>query len=194
MGYERLIQDLVEHAEKKKKEILESGHQESLRIISEAEAISRQLESEFHRALKRKLDQKRRRAQDRTKIEIRSILLEARVALVGEVLLRVRERLRILPSRRESSGLIERLFQEILAEIPPGPIIIRADKKVSGILQPLLKGKNVIFKPLPKEELGGFEIINQDDTVRIKNTFRARLEKAVPELSLEINRKILDYV
>jgi vacuolar-type H+-ATPase subunit E/Vma4 len=82
----------------------------------------------------------------------------------------------------------ERLYREILPEIPAGTITLCADPKALEALSPLAADPRIRCVPLPEEELGGVEISDEAGAIRIRNTLRARAENARPALMAEIRR------
>jgi vacuolar-type H+-ATPase subunit E/Vma4 len=193
MGYETLIQDLIQNAQSKSEEVIHRARKEAEQIASGANQEADQVEREFREMLANELDQKRRRRMNHTRIQIRSILLQARVSLIEEVLTRLKDLLRNLSETDDYAHHIKRFYEEILPELPEGGLTIRADKKGISTLTPLVKDRTVKFEMLPEEEIGGIEILSETGDLRILNTFNARLAKAQPQLLVEINKQILNH-
>ncbi len=193
MGYETLIQDLIQSAQSRKEEILNRGRKEAEQIVSSATQKAERMEHEFQKILAHEVDQEKRSWKNRTQIEARSILLKSRVSLIDEILTHLKARLRSLTEDKDYPKAIKHLYQEILPELPKGDITIRADKKGAATLKTIVKDRSVRFEPLPEEELGGIEISDETGKLRILNTFNARLSKMRPQLLVEINQWILKH-
>lgn len=188
MGYEELIRDLVREAEAKKEEIARRGREEARNIIAEAMEQVGRMERQFQDTLDREVNRERLIRMNRIQMEARAILLQARVSFVEEVFTRLEDRLRHLPQEKHYPRLVEQLYQEILPELPEGNVTIRADAKAMAVLKSLVRGRQVKFEPLPEEEIGGVEISDGAETLRVRNTLKARLLKARPQVMVEINR------
>jgi vacuolar-type H+-ATPase subunit E/Vma4 len=91
--------------------------------------------------------------------------------------------------------VLAKLLNEVLPEWPEGEIVIRADAGTRALLKPLMEGRAVRFEPIettsPGENpYGGFELSDREGKIVIRNTFRSRLEKARPNLLVELNRSL----
>jgi len=188
MGYEELIRDLIREAEAKKEEIAHRGREEARRLIAEAMEQSERMERQFEDTLAREVNRERLTRMNRIQMEGRAVLFQARVSLMEEIFTRLEDRLRRLPQEKHYPRLVEQLYQEILPELPEGNVTIRADAKAMTVLKSLVRGRQAKFEPLPEEEIGGVEISDGAETLRVQNTLKARLLKARPQVMVEINR------
>lgn len=188
MGYEELIQDLLRETEAKKEEIAHRGREEASRLIAEAMEQSEHMGRQFEDTLAREVNRERLTRMNRIQMEGRAILLQARASLVEEVFTRLENRLRRLPQEKHYPRLVEQLYQEILPELPAGNVTIRADAKAMTVLKSLVRDRQATFEPLPEEEIGGLEISDRAEALRVRNTLKTRLLKARPQLMIEIHR------
>ena len=193
MGYEELIHELIRSAERKKEEILNRAREAAEQTIARAKEKENGLEREFQAALAQEAERERRIRMNRAQIEARAVMLQARVSLMEEVFARLEDRLRRIAGEKDYPRLVEKLYQEILPEIPDGNITVRADSKATAAVKSLLGKRRVRFEPLPEEEIGGLEVLDEAGGIRIRNTLKARLLKARPQLMVEINRWLANH-
>lgn len=190
MGYEELIKELIRNAEAKAGGILTQGREKAEQVIAKALEETKRMEREFHESLTRDVDDERRIRMNRARMEARAVLLQARASFIGDVFTQLEDQLRSLPQEKHYPYLVEKLYGEVLPELPEGPLIARGDKEALSVLTSLLRDRPVRCESLPEEELGGLEIEDESGTVRLRNTLKARLIKARPRLMVEINRMI----
>lgn len=188
MGYEELIRDLIREGEAEAGAVLERAREEAARMEAEAlkgaeEGARKALES-----LERDLVRERDIHLDRARAQARAVLLQARAGLAEEAIRRTEDRVRSLGRRKEYPSILRALFEEIRPELPGGPIRVRSDAGGLSVLKAAVKEKQARFEPLGDEEIGGVEIGDPEDSIRIRNTWKSRLSKARPRLLVEIKR------
>jgi vacuolar-type H+-ATPase subunit E/Vma4 len=190
MGHEELIRHLIGSAERRKGEILRHAREETGRrlgrALEQAEAMERESRESFEREAARERDLRMSRAR----LEANAIELRARASLADDILARLRERLSRVPSEARYPRLVERLYREILPEIPQGNVTLSADANALEALAPLVTDPRIRRILLLEEELGGVEASDEAGTIRIRNTLRTRLENARPALMVEIHRSL----
>lgn len=188
MGHEELVRHLIGSAERRKAVILDQAREEAERRIAAASAQAEAMERESAGTLEREAARERDLRMSRARSEANSIELRARASLADDILARLRERLALVPAGAGYPKTAERLYLEILPEIPAGNITLGADAKAMGALEGLTADPRIKRVPLPEEELGGVEVSDDAGTIRIRNTLKARLENARPVLMAEIHR------
>jgi len=193
MGYEELIRDLQREAGLRRESVLAAAREEARRIIEDASQQCDRLEKEFQYAMARDLERERTRMLNRAQQEARMLRARVRSELVREVFARLEETLKAVASGERYPSVLAMLLKEALPEGPEGEIVIRADAGTRALLQPLLKGRAARFEPIEttgsgEDPYGGFELSDREGTIVIRNTFRSRLEKARPNLLVELNR------
>lgn len=183
------MRHLIGSAERRKAVILGQAREEAERRIAAAREQAEAMERESAEALEREAARVRESRMSRARSEANSLELRARASLADDILARLRERLARVPAGAEYPKTAERLYLEILPEIPAGNITLCADAKALDALERLTADDPRIRRvPLPEEELGGVEVADDAGTVRIRNTLKARLENARPALMVEIHR------
>lgn len=190
MGHQELARHLIGNAEGRKREILDRARQEASRRIAAARARADEMERDFRESLERDVARERDLRLGRAHLEAGAIELRAQGALAEETLARLRERLGRVPSEARYPRVAERLYLEILPEIPRGNVTVRADANALETLAPLLADPRIRRASLSEEELGGVEVSDEEGAIRIRNTLRARLAKAHPALLAEIRRSL----
>lgn len=188
MGHEELVRHLIGNAERRKAGILGQAREEAERRIAAARTQAEAMERESAEALEREAARERDLRMSRARSEANRIELRARASLADDILARLRERLAQAPAGAGYPETAQRLYLEILPEIPAGNIILGADAKAMVALESLTADPRIRRVPLPEEELGGVEVSDEAGTVRIRNTLKARLENARPALMVEIHR------
>lgn len=190
MGYEELARHLIGNAERRKEEILGRAREEAARRGARALEQAGAMERESREAFEREAAREREIRLSRARLEANTIELRARASLAEDILARLRERLSRVPSEARYPRLAERLYREILPEIPAGNVILSADANALEALAPLTADPRFRCVLLPEEELGGVESSDEFGAIRIRNTLRARLENARPTLMAEIHRSL----
>lgn len=188
MGYEALALHLIGNAEGRKAEILGGAREEAGRRIARALAEAEAMERASREAFERETARERNLRMSRARLEANEVEVRARAALAEDVLARLRERLSRVPSMEGYPKVAERLYREILPEIPAGNVSLGADAHALESLGPLLADPRIRRVPLPEDEIGGVEVSDEAGTIRIRNTLKARLENALPALLAEIHR------
>jgi len=190
MGHEELVRYLIGNAEGRKEEILAKAREEAERRIALALAKAEAMERESREAFEREAALERDLRMSHARLEANTVQLRARASLADDIMARLRERLSRVPAEARYPRIAERLYREILPEIPAGNVTLSADAKALEALEPLIALPRFRSVPLPEDELGGVEASDEAGSIRIRNTLRARLEKARPALMAEIHRSL----
>jgi len=190
VGHEELVRHLIRTAEAKRDGILARAREEAGRLAEEALRKSEVMEREARDAAGREAERERLVRTNRARIEARAVRLRARAALSDAVLARLEELLSRLPVEAGYPLVAERLYREILPEIPEGNIVLRADDRAREALEPVASDPRIRFEPLPEGEIGGVEVSDEGGAFLLRNTLRSRFVKARPELLAEVSRRL----
>ena len=199
MGYEELIRDLEREAGRKKEAVLTAAREEARQIIADAMQQCDRLEQAFQDTIARDLEHERVRLLNRARREARMKLAEVKSELVRNVFARLEEKLKAVAAEKQYPSVLERLVNETRPEWPPGEIILRADAGTRTLLKPLMGGRAARFERMEgtagrEDPCGGFELSDPAGRVTIRNTFRSRLDKARPDLRVEMNRLLFGEI
>ena len=192
MGYEELIRHLIRTAETRRDGILARAREEAARITEDARRTSETVERDVRDAADREASLARDRSMNRARQEANEARLRARAAIVDAVLARVEERLPLLLFVPRYPAAAERLYREILPELPEGNVILRADGVTRAVLERSASDARIRFEPLPETEIGGVEASDEDGTFLARNTLRSRFVKTRPSLLVELWRRLPD--
>jgi len=190
VGHEELIRYLIRTAEAKRDGILSRAREEAGKIAEEALRRAEAMEREAKDAADREAERERLARMNRARREAKVLRLLARAALADAVLARLEDRLSRLVGEARYPLVAERLYREILPEIPPGNVLLRADGRARQALEPLVSDPRIRFEPLPEGEIGGVEASDEGGAFQIRNTLRARFVKARPALMAEVGRRL----
>jgi len=190
VGQEELVRHLIRTAEARRDGILARAREEAGRIAEEARRRSDAVEREIVDTAADEADQERRARMNRVRMEAKADRLRARSAIADSVLVRVEERLSALAQDAGYPIVAERLYKEIVPEIPEGNVILRVDRRARETLAPAVSDPRFRFESLPEEEIGGVEASGEDGAFLLRNTLRSRFAKARPGLMVEIRRRL----
>jgi vacuolar-type H+-ATPase subunit E/Vma4 len=189
VGHEELIRHLIRSAEEKRDGILARAREETGRIAEEALRKSEVMEREARDAAGREAERERLVRMSRARMDARAVRLRARDSLANAVLTRLEERLSRLAVESRYPLVAERLYREILPEIPEGNVVLCADERAREVLEPMAAGPRFRFEPLREEEIAGVEVSDESGAFLLRNTLGSRFVKARPELMAEVSRR-----
>jgi len=190
VGYEELTRHLIRTAETRRDGILARARDEAAKITEDALRESETAEPDVRDATAREADRARDLRMNRVRQEANEAWLRARAAIVDAVLARVEERLPLLLGEARFPAVAERLYREILPELPAGSVILRADGVTRAALERSAPDARIRFGPLPETEIGGVEASDENGTFFVRNTLRSRFVKARPALMVELWRRL----
>jgi V/A-type H+-transporting ATPase subunit E len=190
VGYEELTRHLIRTAETRRDGILARARDEAAKIREDALRKSETVEPDVRDATAREAKRARDRSMNRARQEANEAWLRARAAIVDAVLARVEEHLPLLLGEARYPAVAERLYREILPELPEGNVILRADGVTRAALERSASDTRIRFGPLPETEIGGVEASDEDGTFLVRNTLRSRFVKARPALMVELWRRL----
>jgi len=190
VGYEELIRHLIRTAETRRDGILARARDEAAKITEDARRTSETVEPDVRDATAREASRERDRSMNRARQEANEMRLRARATVVDAVLARVEERLPLLLGEARYPAVAERLYMEILPELPAGNILVHADGVTRAALERSASAARIRFGPLPETEIGGMDAADEDGTFLVRNTLRSRFMKARPALMVELWRRL----
>ena len=190
MGYEELIRHLIRTAETRRDGILTRAREEAAKITEEARRKAETVEPGVRDASAREAERARDLRMNRVRQEANEAWLRARAAIVEAVLARVEKRLPALLADARYPAVAERLYREILPELPEGKVVLRADGVARAALERSASDARIRFEPLPETEIGGVDASDEDGTFLVRNTLRSRFVKARPALMVELWRRL----
>lgn len=190
MGYEELIRHLIRTAETRRDVILTRAREEAAKITEGARRKAETVEPGVRDASAREAERARDLRMNRVRQEANEAWLRARAAIVDAVLARVEERLPLLLDDARYPAVADRLYREILPELPEGKVVLRADGVARAALERSASAARIRFEPLPETEIGGVDASDEDGTFLVRNTLRSRFVKARPALMVELWRRL----
>jgi len=190
VGYEELTRHLIRTAETRRDGILARARDEAVKIAEEARRKSETVEPDARDATAREAERARDLRMNRARQKANEAWLRARAGVVDAVLARVEERLPLLLREARYPAVAERLYREILPELPEGSVLLRADEVARAAIEPLASDARIRFGPLPETEIGGVEAADEGGTFLVRNTLRSRFVKARPALMVELWKRL----
>ncbi|MFA6149455.1 MAG: V-type ATP synthase subunit E [bacterium] len=190
MGYEELVRHLIRTAETRRDGILARAREEASRITEDARRKAEAVERETRESADRAAEREKLQRMNRVRQEANEVRLRARAAVADAVLARVEERLPLLLGEDRYPSIAERMYREILPELPAGNVTVRADGVLRAALESSAEAARIRFEPLPETEIGGVEGADEGGTFLVRNTLRSRFVKARPELLAELSRRL----
>jgi vacuolar-type H+-ATPase subunit E/Vma4 len=190
VGHEELVRHLIRAAEGKRDGILARAREEAGRVAEEILRKSEDMEREARDAAGREADRERHVRMNHARMQARAVRLRARAALSDAVLTRLEERLARFAAEARYPLVAERLYREILPEIPEGNVILRADDRAREALESMASDPRIRFEPLCEAEIAGVEISDESGAFLLRNTLRSRFVKARPALLAEVSRRL----
>jgi vacuolar-type H+-ATPase subunit E/Vma4 len=190
VGYEELIRHLIRTAETRRDGILARAREEAAKITEDARRTSETVERDGRDGTGREASLARIQRMNRARQEANEMRLRARATVVDAVLARVEERLPLLLGEARYPAVAERLYMEILPELPEGNILVHADGVTRAAVERSASAARIRFGPLPETEIGGVDAADEDGTFLVRNTLRSRFVKARPALMVELWRRL----
>lgn len=182
---EELAAEQIANAQQQRERILQEQH-EHLRSREEHEALSARADAERHR---------RSRVQA-YKLEQQTELERRRWAAIEEVFQRTRDRLRTLAEDEERyARLTAALVMKAAERIPEGNLVAvlnaRDREALAGgwerLVGEAVPGRRVRLENSTHSRAGGVLVHDEDDEVRVDNTFEGLMERHADELRLLIH-------
>lgn len=190
MSQEELLKALEEDARRERSSLLRDAEAEAETIRSEAlEELKRLKEADLLK-FKVSLSAEIAKATNDARAYSNGIISAARNAAIATVREKVEDEFKRLPLRDDYPGILKKLFMEALESIGEVKTVVFVPERDLPIFRKMdiLKERDV--RPVNMDS--GVMVTSEDGRVKITNTIRTRLAKAMPELNVEIRRVLWD--
>jgi len=195
-GAETIIQEINREAEEKIRYILEEARKEAERIREEARKRAEARAEWVLRKARTQAETEKQRIIAGARLEVRKKRLEVQESLIREVISALRDRLAELGDEEYFPMLVD-LTAEALKELGVEKAVLRSNERTLKLLEARLQefrggvssklGREVeIHLGEPIATTGGILVETQDGSVRVDNTFEARIERFESELRAKI--------
>lgn len=199
-GAELIIQEINREAEQKIQYILSEAQEEAEKIKAEARKRAEAKAEWILRKARTQAEIEKQRIIANARLEVRKKRLQVQEELIREVIEALRERLAELPEEEYFPMLVD-LTAKAVEELGSENIVVRSNEKTLGLISARLDefmkalaeklGKEVkVSLGEPVKTIGGVIVENPDGTVRVDNTFEARIERFESELRAEIAKAL----
>ena len=199
-GAELIIQEINREAEQKIQYILSEAQKEAERIKEEARKRAEARAEWILRKAQTQAETEKQRIIANARLEVRKKRLEVQEELIQEVIAALRERLAELSEEEYFPMLID-LTVKALEELGGEACLVRSNEKTLKLLESRLEefrksvtarlGRDVeISLGEPISTIGGVIVEAPDGSVRVDNTFEARIERFESELRAEIAKAL----
>lgn len=190
MSQEELLKALEEDARRERNSLLRDAEAEAGTIRSEAlEELKRLKEADLLK-FKVSLSAEIAKATNDARAYSNGIISAARDAAIARVREKVEDEFKRLPLRDDYPEILRKLFMEALESIGEAKPVVFVPERDLPIFRKMdiLKDRDV--RPVNMDS--GVMVTSEDGRVKITNTIRTRLAKAMPELNVEIRRVLWD--
>ncbi len=199
-GAELIIQEINREAEQKIQYILSEAQEEAEKMKAEARKRAEVKAEWILRKARTQAEIEKQRIIANARLEVRKKRLQVQEELIREVIEALRERLAELPEEEYFPMLVD-LTAKAVEELGSENIVVRSNEKTLGLISARLDefmkalaeklGKEVkVSLGEPVKTIGGVIVENPDGTVRVDNTFEARIERFESELRAEIAKAL----
>ncbi|NJD98789.1 V-type ATP synthase subunit E [Thermococcus sp. LS1] len=199
-GAELIIQEINREAEQKIQYILSEAQKEAEKIREEARKRAQARAEWILRKAQTQAEIEKQRIIANAKLEIRKKRLEVQEALIQEVITALRERLAELPEEEYFPMLVD-LTLKAVEELGSDSVVVKSNEKTIELLRGRLEEfKKALAEKLgrdvevtlgePITTIGGILVEIPDGTVRVDNTFEARIERFEGELRAAIAKAL----
>jgi len=199
-GAKLIIEEINREAELKIKYILEEAEKKAEELRKEAEKRAKAKAEWIIRKAQTQAELEKQRIIANAKLEVRRKRLALQEELINEVLEALRERLSSIPEG-EYLEVIKELIIQGIKELGEERVVVSSNKETLSLLEKHLKevkkdakeklGKDVeIEMGAPIKTIGGVVVYNPGRSIRIDNTFEARMERYQSELRSRIAKTL----
>jgi len=193
-GAEEIIQEIHREADQKIQYILNEAREKAEKIKDEAR---KRAESQADWILRKAYTQaeiEKQRVIANARLEVRKKKLEVQESLIREVLQELKARLSSLPDGDYFEILVS-LTGEAVAELGMGKVVVSSNERTLELIASRLdefseKVGAEVSLGRAIETIGGVVVGDPDGTVRVDNTFEARIERMENELRAGIARAL----
>ncbi|ACS90846.1 MULTISPECIES: V-type ATP synthase subunit E [Thermococcus] len=195
-GARLIIEEINKEAEQKIKYILEEAEQKAEKIKQEAEKKARIKADWIIRKAQTQAELEKQRIIANAKLEVRRKKLVLQEELINEVIGAIKDRLLSIPEA-EYMEILKDLIVTGIRELGEEKVVLSSNGETLSLLKAHLKemeesvneklGKDItISLGEPIETIGGVIVQNLEKTIRIDNTFEARMERLQADLRTKI--------
>ncbi|MDI3475655.1 MAG: V/A-type H+/Na+-transporting ATPase subunit [Thermococcaceae archaeon] len=199
-GAELIIQEIQREAEQKIQYLLSEAREEAEKIKEEARKRAEARAEWILRKAQTQADVEKQRIIANARLEVRKKRLELQEELIREVLAALRDRLAELPEEEYFETLVS-LGAEAVRELNMDELVVRSNERTLGLLKSHSRkfrsrlaeksGRKVKIKwGDPVNTIGGLVVESVDGSVRVDNTFEARMERFESELRASIAKAL----
>jgi len=186
MSQEELLKALEEDARRERNSLLSDAEAEAGTIRSEALEELKRLKEEDLLKFKVSLSAEIAKATNDARAYSNGIISAARNAAIAMVREKVEDEFKRLPQRDDYPEILGKLFMEALDSIGEVKTIVFVPESDLSIFRKMDTLKDRDVRPVNMDS--GVMVTSEDGRVKITNTIRTRLAKAMPELNVEIRR------
>jgi V/A-type H+-transporting ATPase subunit E len=193
-GAEEIIQEIHREADQKVQYILNEAREKAEKIKDEARKRAESQADWILRKASTQAEIEKQRVIANARLEVRKKKLEVQESLIKEVLQELRARLSSLPDEDYFEVLVS-LTKEAVKELGMGKVVIRSNKRTLELIGSRLDefsdkvGAEVSLGDTI-DTIGGVVVGDPEGTVRVDNTFEARIERMENELRAGIARAL----
>lgn len=186
MPYETLIDALLEEGRTKSEAIVRQAEAEAERLVHHAQQQCETLHREADVAVRRQLSNLRTAVLSRARLSSRHVLLQAKREILDAVWRHAgREAMALTGQAR--TRVLTALLDELLSATSSQSPRLLIDGRERPYLEDILKERKISFEESREDDLRLGMRLEANGEV-LTNCFAARLAKAKPELTIELNR------
>jgi len=199
-GAELIIQEINREAEQKIQYILSEAREEAEKLKEEARKRAEAKAEWILRKAKTQAEIERQRIIANAKLEVRKRKLAVQEELIRRVIEALKERLGNLPEDEYFPILVE-LTAKAVGELGVDKVVVRSNERTLKLIVERLSefrgrlrealGRDVdVTIGEPIQTIGGVLVESSDGSVRVDNTFEARIERFESELRATIAKAL----
>lgn len=186
MPYETLIDALLEEGRTKSEAIVRQAEAEAERLVHDAQQQCETLHREADVAVRRQLSSLRTAVLSRARLSSRHVLLQAKREILDAVWRHAGQEAMALTGQARTRVLTALLDELLSATSSQSPRLL-IDGRERPYLEDILKERKISFEESREDDLRLGMRLEANGEV-LTNCFAARLAKAKPELTIELNR------
>ena len=199
-GAELIIQEINREAEQKIQYLLSEAQREAEAIKEEARKRAEARAEWILRKAQTQAEIEKQRIIANAKLEVRKKRLQVQEELIREVIEALKERLAELPDEEYFAILVD-LGAQAVRELGVDTVVLRSNERTLELLKTRLNDfkkavaektgvKIKVRRGKPINTIGGLLVESLDGSVRVDNTFEARIERFESELRAVIAKAL----
>ena len=199
-GAELIIQEINREAEQKIQYLLSEAQREAEAIKEEARKRAEARAEWILRKAQTQAEIEKQRIIANAKLEVRKKRLQVQEGLIREVIEALKERLAELPDEEYFAILVD-LGAQAVRELGVDTVVLRSNERTLELLKDRLNDfkkavaektgvKIKVRRGKPINTIGGLLVESLDGSVRVDNTFEARIERFESELRAAIAKAL----